>query len=408
MSMLHKISIRQLIMVLCIILVAALLCVLARDRLQASLPILKPEIVYAAPARTATNNLVWPAYGQAAVGASGYGVLATNGTRNPVPTASIAKLITALAVLKVKPLTVGEQGPILTLGQNDVNYYNTYVTEGGSVVPVTVGEQISEYQVIQAMLLPSANNMADSLASWAFGSLVNYETYANRMVAALGLSQTRIGSDASGFLPATTSTASDLVRLGELAAANPIIAGIASQSTATIPVAGTVKNVNWLLGTAGINGIKTGNTSQAGGVFIFSAPYQVAPGHTVTLIGAIMQAPTLQKAMDSALPLLTSSQKAFSVTSTVASGQVVGQYRVPWGGTVTAATTQAVKSLAWQGRALDKPTITLSSVAFPQLSGAVVGKVSYSQAADNTAGSSPVRLTKSIPKPSVWWRLLHG
>ena len=35
---------------------------------------------------------------------------------------------------------------------------------------VAAGEQISQYQALQAMLIPSANNVADSLARWAFGS----------------------------------------------------------------------------------------------------------------------------------------------------------------------------------------------------------------------------------------------
>ena len=66
--------------------------------------------------------LPWPTDASAAVGAAGYGVLAaSNDSQTPIPTASLAKVITALAVLKQKPLELGQQGPILTLTQEDVD-----------------------------------------------------------------------------------------------------------------------------------------------------------------------------------------------------------------------------------------------------------------------------------------------
>ncbi|MGH7241749.1 MAG: D-alanyl-D-alanine carboxypeptidase, partial [Candidatus Saccharimonadales bacterium] len=56
-------------------------------------------------------SLAWPAYGEASIGIAGYGVLATNGDQKPLSTASIAKVMTALAVLRQRPLHIGEQGP---------------------------------------------------------------------------------------------------------------------------------------------------------------------------------------------------------------------------------------------------------------------------------------------------------
>src|SRR5215216_502365 len=41
-----------------------------------------------------TVKLNWPATGAAALGAQGFGVLATHGSQTPRPTASIAKIIT--------------------------------------------------------------------------------------------------------------------------------------------------------------------------------------------------------------------------------------------------------------------------------------------------------------------------
>src|SRR5437773_1941844 len=47
-------------------------------------------------------SLVWPRYGQAAIGATGYGVLAAAGAQGSAPIASVAKIVTALTVLKAK------------------------------------------------------------------------------------------------------------------------------------------------------------------------------------------------------------------------------------------------------------------------------------------------------------------
>lgn len=377
-------------------------------RLKAPLPRLVPQMVdAAAPTGNQSTSLAWPAFGQAAVGIVGRGILAVNGVQTPVPTASTAKLITALAVLRVKPITPGSQGPLITLTQSDVDSYNTYAAEDGSVARVTVGEQISEYQALQGMLLPSANNLADSLAVWAFGSLQAYADYANHMLAGLELLQTHVGSDASGFSPTTTSTAADLVRLGELAEAEPVLADIVSQRTADMPVAGTVTNVNRLLGTADINGIKTGNSNQAGGVFVFSASYLVAGRQNVTIVGAVMRAADLNQAIDSALPLLTSSQKALGYSTVLLAGQAVGQYHVPWGGQITAVTTRAVRSLAWQGKPLDKPVVDLNTLNAPLASDTVVGSVGLGTDAQKASGS-PIKLAQSVPKPSLWWRIIHS
>jgi D-alanyl-D-alanine carboxypeptidase len=48
----------------------------------------------------ASPSLAWPDGGQAAVGTLGQGVLAASSNQKPLPTASVAKVMTALAVLK--------------------------------------------------------------------------------------------------------------------------------------------------------------------------------------------------------------------------------------------------------------------------------------------------------------------
>lgn len=376
----------------------------AYGRSQAALPLLAGQALPVTVSAKPTAVLNWPSTGQAALGAVGYGLLASHGTQKPVPTASVAKLITALMVLRMKPLSPGEQGPMLTLGQADIDLYNNYVSQGGSVSAVADGEQITEYQALQGMLLPSANNLADSLAIWAFGSLANYAQYANRQLAAWGFNHTHVGSDASGLSPTTTSNVSNLVKLGNLASANPVLAEIVAQSSADIPVAGTIRNVNWLLGTNGINGLKTGNSDQAGGVYLFSAVYAVPQGPKLTIIGAVMDAPTLQQAMNDSARLLASAQPGLVMADTLAASQTVGYYQLPWSKTVTTvATVAAAKGLVWQGKALEKPVISLARIKPPVKAGTVVGTAGFED-------SQPVSviLSQPVPGPSLWWRLTNN
>ena len=311
------------------------------QHLQAVPAPIKAQIDYQLQQTTNVVDLSWPSTGQAAIGAKGYGVLTSHGVQTTVPTASISKIITVLAVLKVKPIASGEQGPVLTISQSDLDLYHSYASGGGSVTPVVIGEQLTEYQMIQALLLPSANNLADSLAIWAFGSLADFSTYANKMLGSYGLRNTVVGTDASGFSPSSTSTASDLVMLGEIASDNLVISSIVSQSTATLPVAGLVKNVNWLLGTDGIKGLKTGNSDQAGGAYLFSADYTVSTGYTITIVGAVMKSSDLLQAMTDSLALLKSAQKAFSLDTIITAGQEIGSYQVAWGSTVSASASGA-------------------------------------------------------------------
>ena len=150
------------------------------------------------PAVHTKPNLVWPAYGQAAIGSPNYGVLDESGDQTPTPTASTAKIMTALAVLNQKPFKRTQGGPILTMTDEDVAAYTYYSTHDGSFVPVAAGEQLNEYQALEAMLLPSANNMAETLARWAFGSTDAYVQYANSLATELGMRHTHI-ADASGL-----------------------------------------------------------------------------------------------------------------------------------------------------------------------------------------------------------------
>ena len=364
-----------------------------------------PRLVVLPGKAAQTVSLPFPGYGESAVGAVGYGVLGSAGNQAPVPTASTIKILTALSVLKQHPLNVGEQGPTLTLTQDDVDSYNKYVAEDGSVVHVQVGEQISEYQALQAMLLPSANNMAETLARWAYGSLDAYSTAATQLAAQLGMTNTTV-TDPSGFSPSTISTAHDLTVLGEAAIQNPVLAEIVAESSATIPVQGTVHNVNQLLGQDGIIGLKTGNSDQDPGAFIFAATHDVS-GHPVTVIGTILNAQDLGTAMHDSVALISSTGQNFTLATPVARGTVVGSYSAKWTKPVTIVAQKDLTVLNWQGSTLTS-LVSLKKEVAPLAANTVVGTVTVQNSLDNSKTSVPVLLKQAIPKPSWVWRLEHA
>jgi D-alanyl-D-alanine carboxypeptidase (penicillin-binding protein 5/6) len=356
--------------------------------------------------QSAPSKLAWPGVGQSAVGIVGTSILEMHGSQTPAPTASTAKIITVLNVLRIKPLQPGQPGPTITLTANDAAIYNAYVAEGGSVVPVQAGEQISEYQMLQAILLPSANNMADSLAIWAFGSLPAYATTATSYLHQLGLTETHIGVDASGFSPTTTSTAHDLAQLGELAMQNPVLASIVNQSSASgIPLTNGVKNVNFLLGTNNIIGVKTGNTDQAGGVYV-SASRAVVNGKPVTIVTALVGAPTLFESMKDSIPLIGSAQANFATTSVITAGAVVGRYHMPWGGSVGAIVSKDLNVTTWNGSTVST-SINLQPVSAKARADKTVGTVSSSGSPFTSEQPIPVKLQNAPTAPSILWRLTH-
>jgi len=366
------------------------------------LPAIEAQVLFPASLPKQSVTLPWPSYGQSALGASGYGLLQINGDQKTVPVASIAKVVTAMAVLKKKPLPIGEEGPAITLGPGDVDLFGSYLARGGSVVKVQSGEKISQYQALQAMLLPSGNNMADSLAIWAFGSLPAYVTYANKMVGDMGLKETHI-TDASGFSPETTSTASDLVRLGQRAIAQPVLAEITGQSKAVIPVAGEISNVNWALSQDGIIGIKTGSTDEAGGCYLFAAKRELL-GQTVTLIGAVLGAETRNQAIADSKTIIRAADSGFEKKDVAFETDTVAVYRSPWGAEAKATVTANLSALGWKESPL-KIDSDLESIETGARKGQRVGWLSA--VGSERRSTQDVILNNDMSGPSWWWRIFH-
>ena len=305
------------------------------------------------------THLAWPDYGQSALATRDLGVVEVHGQQDVYPTASTAKLITILAVLEKKPLNIGEQGPILTLTQADVDLHAAYIARNGSNTAVRVGQQISQYQAIQSVLLASSNNMADSLAIWAFGSLAAYHSYASEMVQTLGASKTTLSIDASGLSPATTSTARDLAVIALAALKNPVIAEVVAQQTADVPVAGMIQNTNYLLRTTNDTvGVKTGETVEAGGNFILATNYTVE-GQTQLVVTVVMGASTARTAIAASYELYQSAKTHLAYVQLAKKGQRIATYTLPGGEVRQAVALDSLHAWSWNG-ALPQDEVTMT------------------------------------------------
>jgi len=128
----------------------------------------------------ALPSTVWPAHGQAAVQV-GQSQVRAGPNQHAAAIASVAKVMTAYLVLRDHPLRSGEDGPTITLTDADVVDTDRRRGQQESVVSIAAGEQLTELQALQALLLPSANNIAAVLARWDAGSVHRFVARMNAL-----------------------------------------------------------------------------------------------------------------------------------------------------------------------------------------------------------------------------------
>jgi serine-type D-Ala-D-Ala carboxypeptidase (penicillin-binding protein 5/6) len=231
----------------------------------------------------AVPGTVWPPQGQAAFVQTGRSQLQVGPNQHAAPIASVAKVMTAYLVLRDHPLRAGQDGPTITLTDADVADTDRRRGQHESVVSIAAGEELTERQALQALLLPSANNIAAVLARWDAGSAGRFVARMNATARSLGMTRTRY-TDPSGYDDATVSTAADQVRIVDRAMRLPVFASIVATPSATLPFAGTVRNTNALLG------VKTGSDDAAGGCFAFRAIRWIGRKRT-TITGVVLGQP---------------------------------------------------------------------------------------------------------------------
>ncbi len=368
------------------------------------LPAIAPTVFLTGTVRLGTPAAIpWPAAGASAIVIEGLGSLGGSGPSTPRPMASTAKMMTALLTLEDHPLPLGQMGPSISVAFADVANYQRELRLGESVVPVSRGEQLSEYQLLQGLMLPSASNFADILATWDAGSPAAFIARMNSRAAGLGMTQTHY-ADASGFSPQSASVPTDLIMLERTAMAIPAFKEIVGQSQATLPVAGVVHNLDTLLGKDGVIGVKTGHTDAAGGCFVFAAEV-VVQGQPVRIYGAVMGQPgQLAGAFAATTRLVRAAAGSLHALLLTGPRDIVGDYRSAWGTRAQVAPAHDVSVVVYDGIEVHR-SVQLREITAPLPSGSIVGSLVL--LAGDQRVSVPLRTTQPITEPDLRWRLFR-
>jgi D-alanyl-D-alanine carboxypeptidase len=349
-------------------------------------------------------KLPWPSEGQGAVEVVGVGSMGTYGAQKPAPIASVAKTMTAYVILRDHPLTGKQVGPKITV---DRQAEEESKETSESTAPIKEGQQFTEKQMLQLLMIPSGNNAARLLARWDAGSEEAFVKKMNDAAKDLGMTNSTY-TDPSGLKSSTVSTPLDQIKLGKAVMENDVFREIVNMTQAEIPgIDGKIRNNNdRALLMDGVGGIKTGSSTPAGGNLLWSANALV-DGEIRRIVGIVMGAQDapqlwqkLEKAIDYSIALIPPAQEAVSSATVVKKGDVVGHVDDGLGGRTEVVATKDLKAVGWSG--LDvKIEIAPNGNAIPHSAraGTVVGQVSVGEGVGKV--SAPVALKQDLSEPGL-------
>ena len=414
-------------------------------------PLAQPTLAAGVPASFvaagAQPDLPWPTTGQGAVALPSLGYAAQSGAEPSVPVASLTKLTTALVILRDHPVAAGTSGPSIPMTAADVAEYEYEEANDESNIPLRLGEVLTERQMLEALLVRSANDVAYSLALWDAGSLPAFVAKMNATAAALGAASSHY-VDASGYEPGSVSTAADCLRVAAADMAIPTFAEIVDMTSVDLPLVGTEPNIVSEIGTDGIIGVKSGYTSQAKAGLVLAAnrtidgrpvlvlaavltqPVPAAivpPTTTTTTTPASAHAPPTPTTTTTTIPaddlevpdvfryatpvaesLLGAAQSAVVQVTVATAGQTAGVVTAHWGGHSYPAKVVATRGAwvaAWPGQRVSA-VAKLAPVPPGSRSGRPVGRAIF--ALGDQIEAVPLQLATTVQEPSWWWRLVHG
>ncbi len=186
--------------------------------------------------------------------------------------ASTTKIMTALTGLDYYALDA-----ILTIKSSGVE---------GSGLGLVPGDKFRFKDLLYAMMLPSANDAAQAIADNYPGGSDAFIKKMNDKAASLHLTKTHYADPSGLDDDGDYTTVVDLSRLASHAITHPVFTEITSTRYKTISDLSYMRtyplaNLNRLLGSEGVTGIKTGTTEGAGEVLVTST---VKNGHTYIIV----------------------------------------------------------------------------------------------------------------------------
>lgn len=351
--------------------------------------------------------LPWPDQGQSAVEVEGVGSLGTSGAQKPVPIASVTKVMTAYLVLKAHPLTVDQKGPSIRI---DAQAGEEAKAEDESRVRVTEGQQFTERQMLELLLIPSGNNIARQLARWDAHSEQAFVKKMNETAKKLGMKNTTY-TDPSGLKASTKSTAVDQLKLARAAMQSEAFRAVVAIPNIHVPgVSERIFNNNNLLVKPGVVGIKTGSSTPAGGALMWAAEKTV-DGKPQRILGVVLEqqsdtglAASLELVQTNSYKLITAVQNALTSAVVVKKGQVVGHVDDGLGGTTPVVATKDLTAIGWPGLTVNiEITDGGKGVPHKEKTGAVIGELRVGSGPGRMM--TPVALQADLSEPSFGAKL---
>lgn len=352
---------------------------------------------------TAAASAISVAGADAYLGETASGTWAATGTGEPLPIASITKLITALVILEKVPLADAyDPGPTITFDKADHDLYDAYYVQGATIAPMPTGTSMSLHDALAVMLVPSASNYAEALSSRIFGSQAAFLGATRDWLATHGLTGTTV-TEPTGISPSNTSTPADLLSIAKIAAAHPVIARIVAKPSVSVPGGGQLVNTNALLGTAGITGLKTGNLGEGRHNLLYTATLDVGAVDPLEVTGVILGELSRASLNAAVIAALDGIRSGFHDVFVAEEGQEVGSLSTPWGSTATLVLGEGASILTWSDTPIEMTTDIGRPVTYRD--GEVVGTITWT-AGPNTV-TAPVVIKGRIDPPTEWWRLTH-
>jgi D-alanyl-D-alanine carboxypeptidase (penicillin-binding protein 5/6) len=303
--------------------------------------------------------------------------------------ASATKIMTALVTLQHARLSQVYADPV---------YYPAAADSQIGLVP---GERMTVHDLLIALLLPSADDAAEDLASGVgHGSVGRFVAMMNAEAARLGLHHTHYSTPIGLDTPGNYSSASDLVALTRhVMSTQPFFRHVVGLPAATIRMGSSqrvVSNLNTLVGhVPWINGVKTGHTLQAGYVLVGAGTR-----NGMTLISGVLGAPTESARESDTLALLKYGFDEFRLVTPIQAGAVLA--RLPMNG--SSGPTNALVAASKFAHVFPRQTRIRVLVHAPKRltgplnAGAVVGHAVV-LAAGRQVARIPLRLRHAVPTP---------
>ncbi|CAL9541667.1 hypothetical protein SUDANB105_04235 [Streptomyces sp. enrichment culture] len=345
-------------------------------------------------------DIPWPQDGQAALDVQGIGSFGSSGEQKPVPIASVAKVMTAYVILRDHPLKSGEEGPMIKIDQLAEDQSNAGQE---STVDVFAGDEISEREALESILIASANNVARLLARWDSGSEKDFVAKMNATAKDLGMTNTTY-TDPSGLNDTTVSTAVDQVKLAKAAMTQPAFREVAAMMSYDDYKGQNHHNWNELVGSNNVVGIKTGTTTSALGNLVFAAKKEIG-GETRTIIGAVVRQPAggpentiLSAALYQSDLLIRAAQDALEPATLLKKGDVVGYVDDGLGGRTPVVATKDVTAVGWAGLEV-KLSFAADELPHTAKAGTEVGTLTVGDGATAGAVKVPVALQNDLVEP---------